>query len=100
MRKTSYRKLRAVLIGFGTAMVLSTVTSPVAGTGAADMFTGGGFGPTAQTAVQAAIWDAENSAYSSQMYSCQLAGEPLIFSRRHPYRGTTFNAEATLNCSR
>jgi hypothetical protein len=100
MRKTvSHRKLRAALTGFGMVLVLIVVSSPVAASAAAKLFTGGGSGPTSEVAVQAAIWDAETSAGAERLYTCQLVDEPSVFSRLDPLRGPSFSAEATLDCT-
>jgi hypothetical protein len=73
------------------ALVLAT-PSAVAGT--SKQFTGGGRGPTAEVAVQAAIWDAEASAGSEALFNCTLVGEPTVFPSP-----TVIRAEATIECS-
>jgi hypothetical protein len=63
------------------------------------LFTGGGFGPTADVAIQGAIWDAEVSASYYQLFDCQLAGEIFIFTRANPRFGRSFTAQVTVACS-
>jgi hypothetical protein len=68
--------------------------------GAAKLFTGGGYGPTPELAVWAAIDDAENSASAEQLYTCVLVGEPQVFGPRPgPRGGVRFTAEATVSCT-
>jgi hypothetical protein len=64
MLKTfSHRTLRAALTGFGTALVLIMVSSPVAGSAATKLFTGvGSGGPTPEVAVRAATRNAQTSS--------------------------------------
>jgi hypothetical protein len=64
MLKTfSHRTLPAALTGFATALLLITVSSPVAGSAAAKLFTGGGSGgPTPEVAVRAATRVAQTSS--------------------------------------
>jgi hypothetical protein len=57
----SHRILHAAVTGFGAAVVLIMVSSPVAGSAVARTFTGGGSGPMPDVAGQAAMWDAETS---------------------------------------
>ena len=96
MRKTlSHWKRRMAVTGCSTALLMSSL---VAGSAEAKLFTGGGFGPTEEVAIQAAIWDAETSASAEQLYTCRLVGEPSVFPRIDPLRGPSFNAEATLEC--
>jgi hypothetical protein len=44
-----------------------------------EFFDGGDSGPTPETAVQAAIWDAEVTASAWQLFACELVGEPAVF---------------------
>lgn len=64
MLKTfSHRTLRAALTGLATALVLVMVSSPVAGSAAAKVFTGGGSdGLTPQVTVRAATPNAQTSS--------------------------------------
>ena len=63
------------------------------------VFTGGGYGPTADVAIQSAIWDAEMSASYFYLYNCRPVGEILIFSRPNARFGRNFSAEVTVACS-
>jgi hypothetical protein len=92
------RSSRAVL-ALGCFGLLLTAASVNAG-GAAKVFTGGGYGSTQEGAIQAAIWDAENSAASEQLYSCTLVGQPRLFGpSRGPKGGIRWNAEADMSCT-
>jgi hypothetical protein len=62
-----------------------------------DFFDGAGYGPTAEYAVQAAIWDAEASASAYGLYRCELVGEPTVF-QQPPNSRRAFRAQATLSC--
>jgi hypothetical protein len=112
MRKTfSHRTLHAVRTGFGIALVLFGVSSPVAGSAAAgwdlepsasafvpELFDGGGYGPTAETAVQQAIGDAETTASAYGLYTCELIGEPQVF-QQPPGSLRAFRAQVRLRCT-
>lgn len=63
------------------------------------IFTGAGYGPTREYAIQAAIWDAEAPASAYQLFTCELAGEPLIFPGPNPEWGRNFSAEADVFCT-
>lgn len=82
-------------------VLLSAVVSSPAGSAqfGPALFTGGGFGPTADVAIQSAIWDAEVSASYYLFSDCRLAGEILIFTRPNPRFGRNFNAQVTIACS-
>ncbi|MFI5632343.1 hypothetical protein ACIA8E_23795 [Streptomyces sp. NPDC051664] len=70
-----------------TAAGLPAAVTP-APTSSALLYCGGGYGPTAGTAVRSAIDDAQNSASGDGLFSCELIGEPFvteIFGA--PYRG-------------
>jgi hypothetical protein len=86
----------AALVG---TSLLSVLVSPSGAAGGAQLFTGGGYGPTPALAVQAAIEDAENSASAAGLYTCQLVGQPMVFPRGNSPRGPSFNAEATVRCT-
>lgn len=89
----SNRKTKPVLAVIGMVLIVG-LTAASLEAGVAKLFTGGGYGATAANAVRAAIEDAENSASSEGLYTCELVGEPLIFPRRG-----RFNAEATVSCT-
>ena len=82
--------------------ILGTVLLPALPSSAADdamFFTGGGYGPTPELAIQAAIEDGETSASAYQLYTCDLAGEPEVFLQNNIYRGNYYTAEATVSCT-
>ena len=84
-----------------TTALLSFVVSPPASSSQSGpaLFTGGGFGPSADVAIQSAIWDAEASASYDQYFDCQLVGEILIFTRPNARFGRSFTAQVTIACS-
>jgi hypothetical protein len=83
----------AALLGFvGSSPADSAQFGPA-------VFTGGGFGPTADVAIQSAVWDAEVSASYYQLFDCQLVGEILVFARPSARWGRNFTAQVTVACS-
>lgn len=94
------RYFRQVSLAAVTAL-LSFAVSPTASSSpfVPTVFTGGGYGPTADVAIQSALWDAEATASYFQLYNCRMVGDILIFSRSNPRFGRTFNAEVTVECS-
>ena len=92
------RKSRAALAVIGTGLFLTAAS--VSAAGAAKLFTGGGYGPTQELAVQAAIEDGQNSASSEQLYTCVLVGQPRVFGPfAGPRGGVRFTAEADVSCT-
>ena len=89
-------RLRIAVAGLA---LLPLLPSAAAGAARVQLFTGGGYGPTAAVAVQAAIDDAVNSAASEQLYTCELVGEPQVFPRPTDPFGHVFSAEATVGCT-
>ena len=77
------------------AGTLITTPTPAA---AAQTFDGAGYGPTSDYAVQAAIWDAEESAGAFGFYSCEMVGDPQVFPGA-PGSRRAFRAQVTLSCS-
>jgi hypothetical protein len=76
------------------AMILTSLSATVP-----EFFDGAGYGSTAETAVQAAIWDAEITASAYGLYTCELVGEPAVFPQpRNSLRA--FRAHAILQCER
>jgi hypothetical protein len=63
------------------------------------LFDGGGYGPTAEVAIQGAIDDAGVSASASGLYNCTLVGEPQVFPRPNDPFGRFFNAQVTVSCT-
>jgi hypothetical protein len=92
------RKSRAALAVACTGLFLAAAS--VSAGGAAKLFTGGGYGPTPELAVRAAIEDGQTSASAEQLYTCVLVGEPQVFGPRpSPRGGVQFNAEAIVSCT-
>jgi hypothetical protein len=82
--------------------ILGLLATPSPLTGAEGnrmLFDGAAFGPTAEVAIQSAIWDAEVSASAYQLFTCQLVGEPLIFPGPNPARSRNFSAQVTVECT-
>jgi len=95
----STRAFVAALAVIGTSLLPVVTSSSEAGSEAAQLFTGGGYGPTPALAVQAAIEDAEASASAGQLNTCALVGQPMVFGPRRTAKGLTFTAEATVSCT-
>jgi hypothetical protein len=91
-------KLRSFVRNLGLAFVLAgaMATMPLSA-GIGEFFDGAGYGPTAEYAVQAAIWDAETSASYYGLYRCELVGEPIVFPQP-PNSRRAFRAQASLSC--
>jgi hypothetical protein len=91
-------RLRSSIRTLGLAFALAGVltTTPFSAV-VIDFFDGAGYGPTAEYAVQAAIWDAEASASAYGLYRCELVGEPTVF-QQPAYSRRAFRAQATLYC--
>jgi hypothetical protein len=82
--------------------IVVTALFPALTSWAADdamLFTGGGYGPTPELAIQAAIGDGETSASAYQLYTCEVVGEPEVFLQNNIYRGNYYTAEATVSCT-
>jgi hypothetical protein len=90
---------RAPLTAIAAILCFGATSSSVIGSESGMLFTGGGYGPTVETAIWSAIWDAEASAQAYQLYSCKLVGEPLIFPGPNPKWHRNFTAEATVECT-
>jgi hypothetical protein len=91
-------RLRSYVRNLGLAFVLAgaLATTPLSAE-VLDFFDGGGYGPTAEYAVQAAIWDAETSASYYGLYRCEVAEEPVVF-QQPPGSRRAFRAQARLYC--
>jgi hypothetical protein len=105
MRKTfSHPTLRVALSGFAAALILIVGSSTAAGSAATsftfvpEFFDGGGSGSTPETAVQSAIWDAENTASGYGLLTCELVGEAAVFPQP-PGSPRAFSAQVQLHCT-
>jgi hypothetical protein len=97
MMKTRTRTLRASGVAVVAALSM-LVFSAVASAGA--IYCGGGYGPTAEVAIQSAIGDAENSASGDGLFNCTLVGEPTVaFIQNDPNRGDFWRASVNMSCS-
>jgi hypothetical protein len=91
-------RLRSFVLTLALAFVLAgALTTNHLSAVVIEFFDGAGYGPTAEYAVQAAIWDAEASASAYGLYRCELAGEPTVFWQPANSR-RAFRAQATLHC--
>jgi hypothetical protein len=72
-------------------------TSALAQQWVPEFFDGGGYGPTADVAVRAAIEDAQTSASAYGLLDCELAGEPQVFENP-PGSLRAFNAQVRMRC--
>jgi len=88
-------RMRYSVRTFGLVLALSA--APLAAQ-VPELFDGGGYGPTAEYAVQAAIWDAEATASTYGLYNCTLVGEPSVFPQP-PGSRRAFNAQVTVRCT-
>jgi hypothetical protein len=90
------RRVLAAGVGVSLLAFLAPTASALAGA----IYCGGGYGPTAEVAVQSAIDDARNSASGDGLFNCTLAGEPLVaFVPNDPNRGDFFRASVNMSCS-
>ena len=81
----------------GVGLMLALSAAPL-GAQVPELFDGGGYGPTAEYAVQAAIWDAETTASTYGLYNCTLVGEPAVFPQA-PGSRRAFRAQVTVRCT-
>lgn len=96
----SVSRMRRITLAIIGAVVLTSAASATLAASGGMLFTGGGFGASREAAIQAAIWDAEASAASEGLFTCQLVGEPEVFPQSNrPKRAPAFTAEATLSCT-
>jgi hypothetical protein len=86
--------VRTLVLAFALAGALTT--TPLSAVGL-EFFDGAGYGPTAEYAVQAAIWDAETSASYYGLYRCELVGESAVF-QQPPNSRRAFRAQVRLYC--
>jgi hypothetical protein len=86
----------------GTAVAALAVAAPpaLASSPSSMEFLGGGRGPTAEVAIQHAIWDAQTSASAYQLFTCTPVGEPSVFETvNDPNFGHVFRAMASVSCT-
>jgi hypothetical protein len=97
MMKTRTWTLRASGVAVVAALSI-LVFSAVASAGA--IYCGGGYGPTADVAIQSAIDDAQNSASGDGLFNCNLVGGPaVLFVQNDPNRGDFWRASVNMACS-
>jgi hypothetical protein len=84
----------------GAAAALAVLGFTASSANAATLWTGGGRGLTADSAIQRAIQDATVSASGAGQFTCELVGEPQLFETfNDPNFGHLFRAQVTLSCS-
>jgi hypothetical protein len=92
MRLRSYVRT----LGLAVALAGALTTTPLSAV-VLEFFDGGGSGPTPETAVQAAMWDAELTASGYGLFRCEMVGEPAVF--RQPRNAPrAFSAQVRLYC--
>jgi hypothetical protein len=95
--RTVGRRTGATLAVAGAVL---SIAAPAAADPSGMLFTGGGRGLTAETAIRAAIEDATVSAGAYQLYTCTPVGEPQVFERfDDPNFGHVFRAQADVFCT-
>ena len=84
-------------VAAGALALVALAASPAS---ASQLFCGAGRGLTAQTAIQGAFEDAQNSAQSMGFYGrCALVGEPQVFETfNDPHFGHVFRAQVNVSC--
>jgi hypothetical protein len=90
-------RLSVRTLGLALALAGALITSSLSAF-VPEFFDGGGSGPTPETAVQQAIWDAETSASAYGLFTCDLVGEPAVF-RQPPNAPRAFSAQVRLHCT-
>ena len=100
MKSSSSRRVtHGALVIAGAAVALLAAVAPATASSDATVFTGAGRGPTAETAIQSAIWDAETSGHSMGLYDCEPVGEPQVWEIfDDPNYGHIFRAQADVSC--
>jgi hypothetical protein len=94
--RTRTRHRGVIALGAGLSAVAVLAPTAVAGV----FYCGGGYGPTADLAIRAAIEDAENSASGDRLFACTLLGEPFVgFVQNDPYRGDFYRASVNMTCT-
>jgi hypothetical protein len=61
-------------------------------------FSGSGFGPTADAAVDAAVADAKADAAANGFTDCTVVGDPIVTASANPGERTIFNALVVVGC--
>jgi hypothetical protein len=89
---------RRSIVAAGAGASVLALFAPIAS--AAAIYCGGGRGPTAEVAIQSAIWDAQSSAEGDGLFTCTLADEPKVaFIQNDPLRGDFWRASVNMTCS-
>jgi hypothetical protein len=92
-------RLRFSVRNLGLALALAgTLITTSLSAFVPEFFDGGGSGSTAESAVQAAIWDAEITASGYGLFTCELVGEPAVFPQP-PNAPRPFSAQVRLHCT-
>lgn len=94
------RRYGALATIAGGAMALVALFSAPAAASSL-IFCGGGRGPTSQTAIDSAVWDAQSSAQDMGFFGpCTFAEPPLVAQFvNDPLRGTFWRASVQLHCA-
>ena len=95
MKLTSSNRKRAFVL-LVAAVLLAPASVLLADWG---LFMGAGHGTTPQSAIYAAVEDAEGCAASVGLYSCTMVGEPEIWVGTGPKGGVRYTAQVSLDCN-
>jgi hypothetical protein len=96
--RTNPRRIGAPFVIAAASAAAIALTASAAN--ASGLWCGAGRGPTAEVAIQSAIWDAETSASGEGLYHCELVGEPQVFETfNDPNFGHVFRAQVNMACS-
>jgi hypothetical protein len=93
------RRAGAALVAIGAVVVLLWVASPASASSSVMVFTGGGYGPTADIAIRRAIEDAKTSASAYSLFNCTVVGTPQLFPTPNDPFGRFFRAMADVSCT-
>ena len=96
--RTHIRRIGAPFVIAAASATAIALT--VSAANASGLWCGGGRGPTAEVAIQSAIWDAENSASGEGLFDCELVGQPQVFETfNDPNFGHVFRAQFNMSCT-
>jgi hypothetical protein len=96
-RSTGRRTGATLAVTGAFVSALGVASAPASSSGM--LFDGGGFGPTAEVAIQGAIDDAAASASAYGLFNCTQLGEPQVFPRPSDPFGRFFRAQVTVSCT-
>jgi hypothetical protein len=95
MKLTSSNRKRAFVL-LAAVVLLAPASAALADWG---LFMGAGRGVTPESAIDAAVEDAEGCAQSVGLYSCTMVGEPEIWVGTGPNGIVRYTAQVSLDCN-